>query len=348
MQEQHASVDGRALRVIHEQQQQRAAEEEVQDDDGHTNEPHQIAARTKARLDAVHLAGPHVLGGVVGNAVAQGGEGGDDHVVQLDGGRVACNDAGTKGVDDALQDDVAHRDEALLQDAGDGHHGDLAQHIPGEPHRLALCGDGLHAAEHHHHGQDAAHTLAQEGRPGHTGHTHVEPGHEQDVHADVGQRRDGQEVERRLAVTQRREDAGGNVVEEHERQAQNVDVQIQGRVRQDFLRGVDELQQAAAAQQAEHHQRCTQHCRADEGRVHRGFHVIVFLGTKVARHDDRAANVAAECKGNEDQGDLVAVAHGSQGVFADELACHQAVGNVVQLLEDNAAEHGQAELPQHL
>ena len=38
--------------------------------------------------------------------------------VQLDGCRVACNDAGTKGVDDALQDDVAHRDKALLQDAG--------------------------------------------------------------------------------------------------------------------------------------------------------------------------------------------------------------------------------------
>ena len=40
--------------------------------------------------------------------------------------------------------------------------------------------------------------------------------------------------------------------------------------------------------------------------------------------------------------------HGGQRVFADELACNKAVGNVVQLLEDNAAEHGQAELPQHL
>ena len=86
-----------------------------------------------------------------------------------------------------------------------------------------------------------------------------------------------------------------------------------------------------------------------EGRVPPvGFHVIVFLGTKVARHDDRAANVAAECKGNEDQGDLVAVAHSGQGVFTDQLARHKAVGNVVELLEQDAAEHGQAELPQHL
>ena len=158
-----------------------------------------------------------------------------------------------------------------------------------------------HAAEHHHHGQDAAHTLAQEGRPGHTGHTHVEPGHEQDVHADVGQRRDGQEVERRLAVTQRREDAGGNVVEEHERQAQNVDVQIQGRVRQDLLRGVDELQQGVAAKQTDAHQHGAQHGRADEGGVDRGLHLAVFLCAKVAGHDDRAADVAAKGKGDEDQ-----------------------------------------------
>ena len=31
-----------------------------------------------------------------------------------------------------------------------------------------------------------------------------------------------------------------------------------------------------------------------------------------------------------------------------EHGAHKAVGNVVQLLEDDAAEHGQAELPQNL
>ena len=69
------------------------------------------------------------------------------------------NDAGTKGVDDALQDDVAHRDEALLQDAGDSHHGHLAQHVPGEEHHLVGGLEGADAAEHHHHGQHAAHTF---------------------------------------------------------------------------------------------------------------------------------------------------------------------------------------------
>ena len=348
MQEQHASVDGRALGIIHEQQQQEAAEEEVQEHDGHADDPHQIAACAKALVHTVHLAGTHVLGGVVGDAVAQGGEGGDDHVVQLDGSGIACNDAGTEGVDDALQNDVAHRDEALLQDAGDGHHGHLAQHVPGEQHDLVLRFEGADAAEHHHHGQHAAHTLAQEGRPGHTGHTHVEPGHEQDVHADVGQGRDCQKIKGRFAVAQSGEDAGGDVVEEHEGQAQHVDIQIQRRIRKDLLRGVDELQQAVAAHKANQHQHGAQHGRADQGSVDRSLHLIVVLCAKVAGHDDRAANVAAKGKCNEDQGDLVAVAHSSQCILADELACNKAVGNVVQLLEDDAAEHGQAELPQNL
>ena len=176
----------------------------------------------------------------------------------------------------------------------------------------------------------------------------METGYEQDVHADVGQGRDGQEVERGLAVAQSGEDAGGDVVEEHEGQAQNVDVQIQGRVGQDLFRGVDELQQSVAAEQADDHQHGAQHGGTDQGSVDRSLHIIVFFCAEVAGHDDRAADVAAEGEGDEDQGDLVAVAHGSQRILADELAGHKAVGNVVQLLENDAAEHGQAELPQHL
>ena len=150
-----------------------------------------------------------------------------------------------------MQDDVAHRDEALLQDAGDSHHSHLAQHVPGEQHDLVLGFEGADAAEHHHHGQHTADALAQEGGPGHTGHAHLEAGHEQNVHADVGQGRDGQEVEGGLAVAQRGEDAGGDVVEEHEGQAQHVDIQIQRRICKDLLRGVDELQQAVAAHKAD-------------------------------------------------------------------------------------------------
>ena len=132
---------------------------------------------------------------------------------------------------------------------------------------MTLGAEGADAAEHHHHGQHAADTLTQEGSPCHTGNAHLETCHEQDVHADVGQRRDRKEVEGGLAVAKGREDAGGNVVEEHEGQTQNVDVQIQRRIRKDLLRGVDELQQGVAAQQTDTHQHRAQHGGADEGGV---------------------------------------------------------------------------------
>ena len=183
--------------------------------------------------------------------------------------------------------------------------------------------------------------LAQEGGPGHTGHAHLETGHEQNVHADVGQGRDGQEVEGGLAVAQRGEDAGGDVVEEHEGQAQHVDVQIQRGICQNFVRGVDELQQAVAAHQTNEHQHGAQHGGTDQRGVDRGLHLVVVLRAEVAGHDDRAADVAAEGEGDEDQGDLVAVAHGSQRVLADELACHKAVGDVIQLLQQIPRDHRQ-------
>ena len=213
---------------------------------------------------------------------------------------------------------------------------------------MTLGAESADAAEHHHHGQHAADTLTQEGSPCHTGNAHLKTGHEQDIHADVGQRRDRKEVEGGLAIAKGRENAGGNVVEEHEGQTQNVDVQIQRRVRKDLLRGIDELQQGIAAQQTNAHQHGAQHRRADEGGVDRGLHLAVFLCAEAAGHDDRAADVAAKGKGDKDQGDLVAVAHRSQRVLTDELARHQTVGDVVQLLENDAAEHGQTELPQYL
>ena len=75
----------------------------------------------------------------------------------------------------------------------------------------------------------------------------------------------------------------------------------------------------------------------------------VFSRTKSFALGDNhgTADVAAESKGNKDQGDLIAVAHGGQRLFADEFAGYQRVGDIVKLLKDNASEQGKAESPQH-
>ena len=72
------------------------------------------------------------------------------------------------------------------------------------------------------------------------------------------------------------------------------------------------------------------------------FSVKNFLSFK-----DKVTLSMEKGKGDENQGDLIAVAHGGQGVLTDEFAGDQAVGDVVELLEDDAAEERQAELPEH-
>ena len=104
--------------------------------------------------------GSQVLGRIIGNSVADGGEGGDDHVVQLHRGGIPRHDRGAEAVDDALDQDVSHGDEALLQDAGDGNHQDFFQKPAVEQGCLFLDGDFPESDPYGQDGQDAADSLA--------------------------------------------------------------------------------------------------------------------------------------------------------------------------------------------
>ena len=63
--------------------------------------------------------GSQVLGRIIGNSVADGGEGGDDHVVQLHRRGIAGHDRGAEAVDDALDQDISHGNKALLEMLGE-------------------------------------------------------------------------------------------------------------------------------------------------------------------------------------------------------------------------------------
>ena len=87
-------------------------------------------------------------------------------------------------------------------------------------------------------------------------------------------------------------------------------------------------------------------CRTGKhGGINRRFHVAIFLRTKKLGHHHGAAHIAAKSKRYKNQCDLIAVVHRRQGVLTDKLTCHPAIGNIVELLEDDAAEQRQAELP---
>ena len=110
---------------------------------------------------------------------------------------------------------------------------------------------------------------------------------------------------------------------------------------------MNQLQQRVAAENAHQHQHQAQHTAGNHGGVDSGFHIVVVPGSEELGHNHRAADVAAKGEGNENQGNLIAVAHGRQGVLADEPTGHPTIRNIIQLLEEDAAKQGQAEPPQH-
>ncbi len=75
-----------------------------------------------------------------------------------------------------------------------------------------------------------------------------------DVYGDVGGGGDSQEKKRSSGISQGREDAGGNVIEEDKGQTPYVDIQVDAGIFEDFLRGVDQLKQCAAAKNSNSHQ----------------------------------------------------------------------------------------------
>ena len=212
---------------------------------------------------------------------------------------------------------------------------------------LAVRGQVLYPNQHEQQRQHAAHALAQESRPGHARHAHVEGLHEKYVHEDVGRGRGRQEEKRRTRVAQRGKHAGRDVIKEHKGQTPAVDVQIELRVGEDLLGRIDQAQKQPAARDADHHQHPAQRRAADEGGRDGRPQVAIPARAEELGQDDRAADVAAEREGDENQCDFIAVAHGGQRVFADKLAGDQAVGDVVKLLKYHAAEQRQTKAPQH-
>lgn len=75
------------------------------------------------------FARAEVLRREVGQPARYGGEGGDDEGVELDRRGIARHHGRAVAVDEILYEQVAHRDHALLDDAGDGD----VEHLPEKP-----------------------------------------------------------------------------------------------------------------------------------------------------------------------------------------------------------------------
>ena len=75
--------------------------------------------------------------------------------------------------------------------------------------------------------------------------------------------------------------------------------------------------------------------------------MVIFLRAEEAGYDHGASHIAAKGEGNKDQRDLITVAHSGEGVLTDPFSCNEAVGNVVELLENYGGKEGKAEAPEN-
>ena len=179
-------MHGILRRGVHKEHEQEPSAGDVEYDDRKGQKPDHFDTGPETLRDAGQFSGSQVLSGVVGNTVPQRRKGGDHQIVELDCSRITGHDARSEAVDHALQDDIADRNKALLQDTGNGDLCDFYADGRGENPAAFFSPDGPEFFHHNEQCEESADTLAYEGRPGYTGDTHVKACHEPDIHGDVG------------------------------------------------------------------------------------------------------------------------------------------------------------------
>lgn len=221
-----------------------------------------------------------ILGGEIGDAVADRGERCNDKIIQLHCGGVTCHNGGTESVDDTLDQNISDGNKALLQDARDGNDQNIFQKVPVEYRGLFLDLDFFQPVPDSEDRKNTADPLTQKGCPGHARHSHLKSFHKQDIHGDVGCGGYRQKIKRSFGIAQCGKDAGCDIVKEHKGQPPYINIQVQFRVRKDFRGRPDQMQQRTAPQNADEHQNTAQNGAENAGCGHGGFQPAVILCTE--------------------------------------------------------------------
>ena len=72
-----------------------------------------------------------------------------------------------------------------------------------------------------------------------------------------------------------------------------------------------------------------------------------MAGAKQLRQHYRAADIAAKCKSQINQRNFIGIANRRQGAVVDKLTGNEAVGDIIQLLKQDAAQQRQRKFQQH-
>ena len=328
---------------VGQQVQQRPGAEEQHAADGQRQAAHEQEALPGAVPDAVQLAGPVVLAHEGGEGGAEGAGDGPIGPVHLAAHGPGGHHHRAQGVDPHLQQHVRQPVHGALHPGGDAD----AQHLL-EQGSVPLLpqpqpGGALQGQELDGH-QPRRHGLGDQGGHGHAHHAPGEGDDEEHVQDHVEPAAHHQAEEGEAGVADGAEDPGAHVEQEQEDGAQEVDALIDQRKAEGVRRGLQQGQQLGREQA---HQGA--HAQAQQG-AHpighghgRGDPVVLLGPVELGDDHRRAAGQGHEEADDQVDQDGGAAAHRGEGRSAHELAHHEGVHRVVELLQQGPRGDGQKE-----
>ena len=341
MRPQHAG--GHGVRRFAEQADERLGKKEEHHADHCRASAGEQQGEPGALLHPVKLPGADVLADKGGGGCRKSVDGNESEALQLHKGAVARHGRRAEHVDAGLDDDIGKGDHRILYARG---HAD-AQHLLQDAlvQADAPQGDPVSAV---HPGQAEKGQRRAEGLGGHSGQrragdAHFQHAHQQQVQHHIGHRGQDEVIQRPLAVTHRLENAHGTVIQHYEQNAPEVDAQIIHRISQHLLRGVHQPEQRRRKAHAHKGKQGAGHQTARHGGAHGALHLVLVPGAERPGDDYTHAAVDTAHEAHQQKNQRAGGGDRRQGVFPHEIAHHQGVHHIIELLEHLAQKQGQGE-----
>ena len=168
----------------------------------------------------------------------------------------------------------------------------------------------------------------------------MERQHEQQISRRVDQGGKDEKIQGTLAVAHRPQDARAHIVEHQPADAHKIDAQIGGGLGHHVFGSPHQPQKGGGQQhpgQGDHH---GQKQRDGDGGVHRVVHIPAASRAEGPGDHHRGARGKAVEEAQQRIDQRARGAHGGQSLGADKIAHHDGVHRVVQLLKNEAEQHG--------
>ena len=301
-------------------------------------------AEAHTLLYPVVFAGTQVLAHEGGKGLAEAGDGQEGEAFQLGIGAAACHSRRAETVDAALNHQIRHGDDGILDTGGQAEADDIFQagqikadlpdvHLVGR----VFCPQQVDAAEG---GTD---TLGDGSRHGSGAHTPLKAAHKQQVQHNIHASGEYQIIQGMTAVAHSVEDTHEDIVHHREDGTAEIVAEIADGLGQHLLGGAHPAQDRGGKGHTRNGQ---QHAGGEaEGdiRMYGLTHSCIVLRAIVPGDDHARAHGDAVEKAHHHKNQAAGGADRRQGGIPQEPAHHPGIEGIVELLEHIAQKHRQGE-----